>query len=115
MKNNLRSPILIFLGFCLIFAACKSDPFVGSWKPAPSSDNDVTRVDSFNINKDKTFSIKFKDSSRKDITGTYVNNGGKLELSAPDQKTKVEVTLQSDGRLAVTEGSRPPVYFVKAG
>ena len=114
MKNRGRTISSLLLCVCLLVAACKADPFVGSWKPVPSGDNDVMRIDSFNINKDGTFSIKYKDSSRKDITGTYVKNNGKLELSGPDQKRKVEVTLQSDGRLAVSEGGRPPVYFSKA-
>lgn len=114
MKTHPRLSSLILLGVCLILVACKSDPFVGRWKPDPSSNNDVMQIETFNINKDGTFSIKYKDSSRKEIKGTYVNNGGKLELSGPDQKAKVEVTLESDGRLAITEGASRAVYFVKA-
>lgn len=96
---------------CLALGACTSNRFVGSWKPVPSGDNDAMRIDSFNINKDGTFSIKFKDTSRKEIKGSYTISGDKLQFSVPDSKQKVEGTIESDGRLSVSEGGRKPAYF----
>lgn len=104
------------LALCLMFAACKSDPFVGTWKPVanPSGDNDHMRIDSFIINKDGTFAIKYKDSSRKDVNGTYTKVGDKIELTGPGARGKVEASIGSDGRLGVSEGGGPVVYFAKS-
>ncbi|HEY0379567.1 MAG TPA: hypothetical protein VGC87_21795 [Pyrinomonadaceae bacterium] len=116
MRNGSRLAGLgCLLVLCLTFAACKSDPFVGTWKPAASAsgDNDHMRIDSFVINKDGTFAIKFKDSARKEITGTYTKAGDKIELTGPGQRGKVEASVGSDGRLGVTEGGGPMVYFTK--
>jgi hypothetical protein len=73
------------------------------------------RIDSFNINKDGTFSIKYKDPSRrKDINGKYTKVGDKLDLTGPGSRGKVEASIASDGRLGVTEGGGHVVYFVKS-
>jgi hypothetical protein len=100
---------------CLTFVACKSDPFVGTWKPVETAggDNDHMRIDSFNINKDGTFSIKYKDSARKDVNGTYTKEGDKLNLMGPGSRGKVEASIGSDGRLGVSEGGGGVVYFTK--
>ncbi|MDT4969737.1 MAG: hypothetical protein QOJ64_4474 [Acidobacteriota bacterium] len=114
MRSHRRTAsLLVITVLCVALVACKSDPFIGTWKPAPSGDSDVTRIDSFNINKDGTFSLKAKDPSRKEIKGTYTKTGDKLELSSPDFRQKVEASMESDGRLKVSEGGRDAVYFVK--
>lgn len=99
---------------CLALSACNSNRFVGSWKPVPSGDNDAMRIDSFDIKKDGTFSIKFKDASRQEVIGTYTKTGDTLELHSPNTKQKVEAAFESDGRLRVREGDRKPAYFVKS-
>jgi hypothetical protein len=104
---------LAIVAFCSILIACKSDPFIGSWKPAPSGDNDVMKIDSLNINKDGTFSMKYKDSNRKEITGTFTKTGDKLELKSSAFRKSVEATIDNEGRLKVSEGGRDPVSFVK--
>lgn len=117
MTNSRRLTGLgCLLILCLTLAACKSDPFVGNWKPVetPGGDNDHMRVESFNINKDGTFSIKFKDSSRKEITGTYTKVGDKIELTSTGQRGKIEASVGSDGRLGVTERPGTVVYFSKS-
>lgn len=107
--------LVCLLTLCLTLAACKSDPFVGSWKPVESSgtDNDHMRIDTFSINKDGTFTIKYKDGKRKDVNGTYTKVGDKLELKGPGTRGKVEASIAGDGRLGVSEGGGPVVYFTK--
>lgn len=115
MKKRIRIAGLISLvALCSVMIACKGDPFIGTWKPAPTSDNDLMKIDSFNINKDGTFSMKAKDSARKEVTGTWTKTGETIELKGPDLKQKVEASIESDGRLKITEGGRSPVFFVKA-
>lgn len=101
---------------CMTFVACKSDPFVGAWKPVETSgtDNDHMRIDSFNVNKDGTFSIKYKDSSRKEVSSTYIKVGdNKIALSGLTSRKKIEGSIASDGRLGVSEGGGPVLYFAK--
>jgi hypothetical protein len=114
MKNHSRNQgLLAILILCTVILACKSDPFIGTWKPAPNTDKDI-KIDSFIIEKDGTFTMKPKDSSRKEMKGTYTKSGDKLELKGPDLKQSVEATIESDGRMRISEGGRDPVYFVKS-
>ncbi|MDT4895860.1 MAG: hypothetical protein QOH25_937 [Acidobacteriota bacterium] len=104
------------LTLCLMLMSCKGDRFVGNWKPVETSgtDNDHMRIDTFNLNKDGTFSIKYKDASRKEVSGTYTKAGDKIELSGPTSRKKVEGSIGSDGRLGISEGGGPVLYFVKS-
>jgi len=112
-----RKVLLISLGClfvtCLIVSGCSSNRYVGSWKPVPSGDNDHMRIDSFNINKDGTFSLKFKDTTRKEISGTYTIEGEKILFASSEFRKKVEGTIESDGRLKLVEGERGSAYFAK--
>lgn len=121
MTSNRRLvSIGLLLTLCLTFAACKGDAYVGTWKPVetPGTDNDHMQIDSLNLNKDGTFSIKYKNSSRKEINGTYAKVGDKIELTVPGERRKVEGSISSDGRLGMTGGGpkagEPVVYFAKS-
>lgn len=115
MSKHIRIAGLISLvALCSVLIACKGDPFIGTWKPAPTSDKDLMKIDSFVINKDGTFTMKPKDSARKEVTGTWTKTGETIVLMGPDSKQKVEVSIESDGRLKISEGDRGPVFFVKA-
>jgi hypothetical protein len=116
MRNNKRAAALVcFLILSLLAAACKSDAFVGSWKPVETAgtDNDHMRIDTFDINKDGTFTIKYNDGKRKDVNGTFTRVGDKLELTGPGQRGKVEASIVGDGRLGVSEGGGPIIHFVR--
>lgn len=115
MKSHMRIlGLLSVVVCCSVLLACKSDPFIGTWKPAPSADSDRIKIDSFTISKDGTFSMKSKDPERKEMTGTWTKTGDKLELKGPDLKKPVEATIESDGRMKISEGGRDAVFFIKA-
>lgn len=107
------------LALCLMLVACKGDPFVGNWKPVetPGTDNDHMQIDSININKDGTFTIKYKAAARQERTGTYTKVGDKIELTVTGERRKVEASIASDGRLGLSGGGPggggPVVYFAK--
>jgi|GEM_PF-2649177 len=113
-----KTVLLISLGCLLattlILSGCSGNRYVGSWKPVPNStgDNDHMRIDSFNINKDGTFSLKYKDNTRKEVSGTYTMEGEKIVFASAEFRKKVEGTIESDGRLKVTEGERGSAYFL---
>ena len=115
MKGHIRiAGLFSLVALCSVFIACESDPFIGTWKPDPAGDAYWMPIKSFYFNKDGTFSVKFKDATRKELKGTYTKTGNKIDFSSPDLKQKFEAIIESDGRMKTIENGPKPVYFVKA-
>jgi hypothetical protein len=98
--------------FCAVFvltlAACKSNKFVGTWKPEENQRNLVAK--SLEIKNDGTWHLTTVYD--KQFTGTHKIVGDTLQMTDDNAvRYSTVATIESDGRLKLIEGEKPPVYF----
>ena len=92
----------------LVATACKSNRFVGTWKPEENQRNVVAKT--LEIRKDGTWLLTTVYSNQ--FTGTYKIVNDTLQMTdANAVRHSTEATLESDGRLKLTEGEKATVYF----
>lgn len=93
------------IGLVLVIAlaaACKVNRFVGMWKPEENQRNVVAKT--LEIKKDGTWLLTTVYSNQ--FTGTHKIVGDLLQLTeGNDVRHRMVATIESDGRLKLTEGT----------
>jgi len=108
----MRFPATFKLTVCcavlvLTLAACKSNKFVGAWKPEDQR-NVVAKT--LEIKSDGTWHLTTVYD--KQFGGTHKIVGDTLQMTDDNAvRYSTVATIESDGRLKVIEGEKPPVYF----
>jgi hypothetical protein len=91
----------------LALAACKSNRFVGTWKPEDQR-NVVAKT--LEIKKDGTWHLTTVYD--KQFTGTHRVVGDTLQRTDDNAvRYSTVATIESDGRLKLIEGEKQPIYF----
>jgi len=94
----------------LSLAACKSNRFVGTWKPDENQRNVVMQT--LEVKKDGAWVLTtYKDR----FTGTYKIVGETLQMTEERAvRHTVEASIESDGRLKLIEGDKAPLYLKRS-
>jgi len=92
----------------LTLASCKSNKFVGTWTAVDNQRNVVAKT--LEIKNDGTW--RLTTVSSKEFKGTHKIVGDLLQMTDDNAvRYSTVATIESDGRLKVIEGEKPPVYF----